>query len=113
QTITANLNFRAKLDLLGAIFQLLPMLEIPADVAGLQDVLAKAQDASEVRNDVLHSLSWVPEDKRANLRATRKKGHFWREGEASVEALNAAADEILAAAKALESFMFDHFKPYG
>jgi len=133
QTITANLTFRARLDLLGSLFGLLPGADVPDHVRNHPEhMLGRVLEAVppermatfrelmdrigalSVRRDALHdSLSWLPGDGGAyelvQARAKLGKRLEWKRERITSESVTELAEGLFSAAQSLSQLMLAQF----
>jgi hypothetical protein len=111
QAITARLDFRQSVDLLRALFRLLPCHPTAVETSRLAKLLDDAERAVEKRDNVIHQLSLysgangpVPQHLR-----TGKRRAEWTDSPRSIETLADLAREIDDAVEALNEFIAAHF----
>jgi hypothetical protein len=114
-TITAGMPISQKLTLLSNLF-LLVAKEEPAttDVDAMERAVAKADRAVELRNAVMHTMSWTTDEAgvvhRLKPVARRGRGLEWKAERASGEDLLRVAKELGGAFDAVSDLMAAHFE---
>lgn len=114
QTITAGLMLSARIDLLRALFSLLPGYEVTADVERLYDALNRARQAGERRNSVVHALLWSADEGGAlsYSKLQRAKPAHWVRHEAQVADLAQVAEALEVAAELVAQCEAAHFRVF-
>ena len=111
QTITAQLSFRQKTELLSSICR--DKLNNPDELAKLDEVLSRVSQLEQERNTVVHSV-WTASalsETTARIKATARKGLKINIESVSVQELEGIADNIAKAAYDIQTLLIRFYNP--
>jgi len=114
QIVTAELSFRQKIDLLSSIYR--DKLDKPAELAQLDEVLARVAEAEQKRNTIVHSVwtEYAVDGTPARIKATAKrksKGLKMKIESVSVKDLEDIAEYIAKAAYDVQTLVIRFYNP--